>query len=259
MATKTDHAAAAAERAAERKAAAAAAAVAAAGNGDQGDAKSPESPETGSGDQGDAKTAGPVAPVAESATEPPARMASAKEGTCGLPVMGSQGAKPCVKEPGHEGDHAIRKYKPRVDTSVIAVDALAPEAFEADEELTETDESDRSDTQKTVDAQVLAAHEAWAAGGKPATFPAAIKAGVAKRYFLEPEQADAYRTLLRAAGRLHKVRVKIAPVQTHKSGRHMLPWFVLDSRTSQAAAAAPSANGEAAVTPPATTETAKSA
>lgn len=204
---------------------------------------------TGAATEPGGQTSDKAAPVAETIAEPSARMASAKEGTCGIAVQGSQGAKPCVKEPGHEGDHAIRKYRPRVDVSAIAVDALAPEAFGADEEIAVTsEEGERAEPQKTVDAQVKAAYDEWLTGGKPTTFPAAIKAGVAKRYFLEPSQADAFRSLLRAAGRFHKVRVKIAPVQKHTSGRSMLPWIAMDSRSSQA-----STTPEAGKTEPATT------
>lgn len=241
-----DHASTAAAAAAAAKQAAADAALAAAKTAEPGD-------------QGDGAPAdsGTAAPVAETIAEPQARMASAKEGTCGFPVAGSQGAKPCVKEPGHEGDHAIRAYKPRPDVSAVKIEGLAPESFAADEELEITEEApERKEPQVTVDAQVKAAHEEWLAKGKPTTFPAAIKAGVAKRYFLDPEQEDAYRTLLRAAGRFLKLRVKIAPIQKHTSGKHMLPWIAMDMRASQAstpsagvaADSAASGNGEAAKT-----------
>lgn len=226
----------------EIAAAAAAAKAAESVNGDQGDQGEPKTPAESKpveGDQGGEQGDGsPVVPVAETIAEPPARMASAKEGTCGLPVMTTKGAKPCVKEPGHEGDHAMRKYTKPVDLSGLTIGE--PEAFAADEEIVATDDSDRGDVQKTVDAQMKAAHEAWTAAGKPTTFPAAIKAGVAKRYFIEPEQADAYRSLLRSGARFLGISVKIAPVQKHKSGRTMLPWIPLDKRESQTTAASQS-------------------
>lgn len=164
---------------------------------------------------------------------------------CGVPVPYRGSTKPCVKPLGpdgkHTGDHSTRINKPAATTfdwSKFDAEKLKPQTFAPDEELEIVSEpGDRSDVQKLVDAQVKEALDAWRVStGKPKAWSAAIKAGVVRRYFLDPKDADAYRSLLRAAEKMLGVKIHIAPVQKHKSGEHMLPWFVVDKRAAATAA-----------------------
>lgn len=158
--------------------------------------------------------------------------------TCGAPVTVKDGTKPCAKAPGHDGDHATRTRK-TVKPLTIAASALALDGFGADETVEVlTEPGDRSELQLAVDGHVLGAHQQWVAAGGPKSFSAAVKAGVAKRYFIDPEERDAYVLLLDSAARLHGIRVRKLPVQKHTSGKYMIPWVAMDKRTAETAPAA---------------------
>ena len=144
----------------------------------------------------------------------------------------AEAAKAAVSgEPSPEAP-SVRKYV-RSDLSVVTADALdALDVIAPGETLARlTDPGERSEIQAKVDAAVKAAHEAWVKAGKPSGMEACIKAGVVRRYFLDPEHRAAYTSLLNNAARFLGVRVRKAPVQPHPgSGRHQLPWVAMDKR-----------------------------
>ena len=188
----------------------------------------------------------PETPEVKAETKPEAPAPVAQPVLCGQPVAYRGATKPCVKPVGpdgkHEGEHSTRINRPAASTfdwSKFDAAKLQPQTFAPDEKLEIVAEpGERSDVQKIVDAQVKEAHAAWtASANKPKAWDAAIKAGVVRRYFLDPAEEDAYRSLLKSSERLYGLKIHMAPVQKHTSGEHMLPWFVVDKRTSSTAPA----------------------
>lgn len=174
-------------------------------------------------------------PDATPPAKPYARHPDAKDGTCGFPVAltkdGVTMHKPCLKDPGHTDGHSS-KNRVKVDENLLTADTLKLDAFDADEEIIAT-ESVRSELQVQTDRQVAAVHDAWVKKGRPAGIVACKKAGLLARYWIEPQQADTIRVLLRKAGQFNNVHVKILPVQKHKSGNYMIPWVAVDKRVTR--------------------------
>lgn len=153
---------------------------------------------------------------------------------CGKPVQVKDGAKPCIKKPGHDGDCAMRARNV-VDVTKLSLADMAAETFGQDEKIgLITEPGERSEQQTYVDGLVKEAYEEWVKAGKPTTIPAMIKAKVMMRFFLDPEMKQAYVKLLDDAGKLHGVRVRKLPVQKHDSGRFMLPWAAVDKTAGAA-------------------------
>jgi hypothetical protein len=184
----------------------------------------------------------PDAPQADAQTTPDAK---AEEATCGFLVPqgtedgGKKVSKPCVKKPGHDGPHTARVYS-KVDTSVVSLDALnALEVVPTAEKVEGLTERVRDDLQKKVDGIVLTAHKLWTEAGKPSGFNEAIAKGAGQRFFIDPDQAPAYRSLLKRAAAFHTLEgtpmhVRIIPPKRHQDGRTMLYWIAIDKREQKA-------------------------
>lgn len=197
--------------------------------------KSPQAPEITPEIAAETPETGDTAPeTADAAPETFERHPDAKDGTCGFPVEltkdGVVTHKPCLKDPGHANGHSS-KNRVKVDENLLTADTLILDAFGADEEIVAA-EMVRSVLQVQTDRQVAAVHDAWVKKGRPAGIIACKKAGLLARYWIEPQQADTIRVLLRKAGQFNNVHVKILPVQKHKSGRYMLPWVAVDKRVT---------------------------
>lgn len=187
-------------------------------------------------------TSSASAPGSSAPPGAPATGTGSEPATCGKPVQtgtvanGQKVSKPCIKVPGHDGHCSWRQYT-RADTASVTTDMLStledvPSDTQGD--FAELDTAPRSATQQTIDAHVKDAHAKWAAiaeDKRPKTFDAAVKAGVAKRYTVAPENEAAFRSMLRNAARLHGIAVKIAPkLRKHVDGSTMLYWFAHDTR-----------------------------
>lgn len=152
---------------------------------------------------------------------------------------GQKVTKPCVKTPGHDGPHSSRVYN-KIDTSAISLDMLAPETVPSGEKVEGLTERTRDEVQQKVDADVLAAHKQWTEAGKPSGFNEAIAKGAGQRYFINPEHAAAFRSLLRRAAAFHTaegtpIHVRIIPPKRHQDGRTMLYWIATDKRENKKA------------------------
>src|SRR5258707_1984173 len=177
----------------------------------------------------------PAAPPApRSRLDPPIGIAGGAEASpnlCGQPVAQGTGdgkavSKPCVKDAGHEGEHSTEKYR---KTPPVTLDMLASlEAVTSDESPAAT--LVRDEVQQTVDGHVKANHDAWKAAGSPVlSLTQAIGKGLAMRYFIAPDTEAGFRKLLKAAGELHDVKVKIDPKpRKHVDGRTMLYWIAVN-------------------------------
>jgi len=177
----------------------------------------------------------PAAPPApRSRLDPPIGIAGGAEASpklCGQPVAqgtvdGKAVSKPCVKDAGHEGEHSTRKY---TKTPPVTLDMLASlEAVPSDESPAAT--LVRDEVQQTVDGHVKANHDAWKAAGSPVlSLTQAIGKGLTMRYFITPDTEAGFRKLLKAAGELHDVKVKIDPKpRKHVDGRTMLYWIAVN-------------------------------
>lgn len=158
----------------------------------------------------------------------------------GTESNGIKVSKPCMKDQGHDGEHSLRNYS-KVDTSVIKLDAMddALEPIPADERVEGLTERVRDERQQKADAHVLAAHKKWTEVGKPAGFQDAVNKGAGQRYFIEPNEADAYRALLKSAAKHHTangtpIHVRVIPPKRHTDGRTMLYWIAVDKREETA-------------------------
>lgn len=156
--------------------------------------------------------------------------------------------KPCLKDPGHDGEHSSRKYS-RLDLSVITDDMLDTlEDVPSDEAgIRFIPLGDRDEKQRKVDDSVLAAHALHTATNadpkkRPQTVQEAIKAGVAKRYFVDLQNVPAVKKMLLLAGEFHEVRVRVDKPRRHTSGRTMLYWFVSDRPSVADETPAPAGN-----------------
>jgi hypothetical protein len=114
-------------------------------------------------------------------------------------------------------------------------------------------ERTRDEVQKKVDADVLAAHKQWTEAGKPSGFNEAIAKGAGQRYFINPDHAAAFRSLLRRAAAFHTaegtaIHVRIIPPKRHQDGRTMLYWIATDKREKKEDAKSPSPDAQNAPT-----------
>jgi len=170
-------------------------------------------------------------PPAAPPTAPPSAPDATTVKICGQPVPqgtvdGKPVSKPCVKDAGHDGEHSTRKY---TKTPPVTLDMLASlEAVPSDESPAAT--LVRDEVQQTVDGHVKANHDAWKAAGSPVlSLTQAIGKGLAMRYFIAPDTEAGFRKLLKAAGELHDVKVKIDPKpRKHVDGRTMLYWIAVN-------------------------------
>jgi hypothetical protein len=124
-----------------------------------------------------------------------------------------------------------KKTRKRVDTSVVTLDDAESVTFAPTERVALLSNTERSDVQIKIDIQVKAAYDRWVEAGKPEMLKDAIKARCAERFFVTPENVEAFMALLDNAGRLHGVQIRKYPVQVHaETGRTMLPWVARDRR-----------------------------
>lgn len=147
-------------------------------------------------------------------------------------VKGKATVGHCGKPKGHpsEGEnngHGRTPYVARAEVAEVPADVLdSYEAVPSDEVVAiKADTAERSDAQKKVDANVKDSHESWVVAGRPKAFNDAPR----KRYMMDPDHVAGMTKMLRRAERLHGVRVRIAPVKTHESGKAMLYWVAVDS------------------------------
>lgn len=172
------------------------------------------------------------------------------EGQCGEPFMtklrgGKAKTNLCGKPAGHDGPHG----RIRVELPEAKKEVLDSFEFVPDEETVEygagRNEGERSDLQKQVDAQVKQVHTAWIGANKPARFNDSPRG----RYFVDADTEKKYRAMLRSSATLHDVKVRVAPLQKHTSGKHMLVWTVNDKPAPTTPAAATPAETDSAPAP----------
>ena len=193
-----------------------------------------------------AKPGKPATLPADLPANPPA-----PEATCGQMVKSRKDGKevdlPCIRKPGHEGTHRVREYV-KVDKSraTVALLSTLEDVPEAEDIGRITEVGDRDETQKLSDEHVRIAHEQWVAAGKPVGVNAIHKAKVMKRYYMEPEDVEAVKAVLRSAASFNGVYVRILPAKKHPDGRTMLFWFARDKGTKPAAKPGEKAEGKAA-------------
>lgn len=174
------------------------------------------------------------------------------------PVPGSPEAIAAVRAEVAE-DKAKRTYT-KPDLSVITLEAATATPLEEADLATPprvTKEADRSDVQKLVDGQYSDAYLAWAEAGRPTIVRDCYEHDrkvqldyrqrgeeaphtqlIVRRFFLDPSQEAAFRVLIRKAAEFSGHGVKILPIATHQSGRHVLVWMPRDvkERTAEAKA-----------------------
>ena len=178
---------------------------------------------------------------------------------CGEPhtyktSKGEQRTKPCIKAKGHSGLHSSRAQNEKIDTSVVAKDALLFEDVPGDDPdalLDNVTERERSEQQLAIDQRVNDAHKKWLAAGKPMGVNQAIKLNAASRWRGAPELLPAVRKMLQLAesAPINKgLHVKRPPAKRHADGT-VMQYFIVTTKAVRPTTAAD--------TPPAAADAAK--
>lgn len=174
------------------------------------------------------------------------------------PIPGSPEAVAQIR--AHVEQAKAKRAYVKPDLSSITLDVVSP-ALMDETELAEvprvTKDAERSEVQVAVDKTYADAYIAWEAASKPTTVrdcydhdrkvvltfkekgeQAPHTQLIVRRFFLDPAQEAGFRVLIRKAAEVHGHGVKILPIASHTSGRHMLVWMPRDvkERTEEAKA-----------------------
>jgi hypothetical protein len=172
----------------------------------------------------DAPDAGNNPPADDVNPNPPAPDGDAPDGDATPELTAEEVAAAAEAKAAKDAEDAARaKAAAELSATLLTADT-GMEDVPDDEGPIQVKDAARSDAQKVIDGNVKTAHDAWVAAGKPEEFNKSPR----KRRVVAPDQADALRDMLKAAGRLHNLRVRIAPTKTLTDGNAAVYFVVTD-------------------------------